>query len=321
MDSVMADPPLSAAVVICAYDEGRWQHTLEAIRSVSGQDEAPDEIILVVDHNPSLAEQLRREMPGLSVLESEEEPGASGARNTGMRHTSSDIIAFMDDDAVASKGWLSGLKELYEEDPLVIAAGGSVSASWPGPKPHWFPDEFAWVVGASYLGQPTHRAEVRNLYGGNMSLRRRNGERLLAFSQEVSRTGHRLAGGEDTLFSIELGRASPNGRIVYDPDLAVYHHVRPQYTSFRHFVRRCWSEGTSKAAVAGVVGPADALSVERRYVRHTLLPGILRRVRDSIRHRNLEQLAQGAAIAVGLLATSAGYLAGSLRSHRRQSTP
>ncbi len=308
---------LTAAVIICAFADDRWELTLNAVRSAIEQDEPPDEVLLVVDHNPQLAQRLMRSLSGVRVLESEEEPGLSGARNTGLDHTSCEIIAFLDDDAVADTGWLKSLRAVYQDEPTVVGVGGAVLPVWPGVKPHWFPGEFGWTLGCSYDGQPTQRHDVRNLLGSNMSARRSDEIALPRFSHGLGHVGRRPLGCEETQFFIELARAMPGSHIVYEPNITVRHTVHLQRTKVRYFIRRCWSEGLSKAVVAKTVGSGEALSIERTYVRTTLVAGIARRVHHAIRDHNLDDLAQAAAIVVGLFVTTCGYLAGVSRRHGR----
>ena len=52
----------AASVVICAYTVDRWLEIGEAVRSALGQATAPNrEVILSVDHNPTLAQRALRE--------------------------------------------------------------------------------------------------------------------------------------------------------------------------------------------------------------------------------------------------------------------
>ena len=46
-------------VVICAYTFDRWDDTLAAVASVRSQTTQPDQIVVVVDHNPPLYARLR----------------------------------------------------------------------------------------------------------------------------------------------------------------------------------------------------------------------------------------------------------------------
>src|SRR5258706_9496995 len=87
---------LNVTVVICAYTEARWHHTEAAVRSVLSQQRRPQQVLLVIDHNAALAARARQEFPALTVLDSNGEPGLSGARNTGLRAATCGVTAFLD---------------------------------------------------------------------------------------------------------------------------------------------------------------------------------------------------------------------------------
>ncbi|HMA47773.1 MAG TPA: glycosyltransferase family 2 protein, partial [Frankiaceae bacterium] len=94
--------------------------------------------------------------------------GLSGARNTGVRRAGGEVVAFLDDDAVASRAWLARLAAPYR-DPRVVGVGGAAVPHFVAGRPVWLPPEFDWVVGCSYRGQPVRPAPVRNFIGANMS--------------------------------------------------------------------------------------------------------------------------------------------------------
>src|SRR3954470_8525034 len=54
----------SVSVVICAYSDRRLRLLSETIESVRAQTPTPDEIVLVVDHNPGLAGGAPAAAPG-----------------------------------------------------------------------------------------------------------------------------------------------------------------------------------------------------------------------------------------------------------------
>jgi glycosyltransferase involved in cell wall biosynthesis len=161
---VVAKPPIS--VVICAHTEKRWNETCAAVESVRAQSYPSQEIIVVVDHNPALATSLDAALRDVRVVENREERGLSGGKNTGVAIAQGDIVAFLDDDAVADPDWLKFFADSYT-DPAVIGVGGLTLPNWRLPRPAWFPREFDWVVGCTYRGMPETRAPVRNLLGGN----------------------------------------------------------------------------------------------------------------------------------------------------------
>jgi GT2 family glycosyltransferase len=304
-------PPtaLTVSVVICAYTMERWADIADAVASVQAQTRQAHEIILVADHNTELAGAARAAFPGVRVIENADSQGLSGARNTGIGAAAGDIVAFLDDDAAAGPTWLESMLAHYD-DPDVQGVGGSATAVWRGgPRPRWLPAEFDWVVGCTYLGQPTATAPVRNLVGCNMSFRREVFALVGGFSAAVGRIGRRPLGCEETELCIRLGHALPDGKLLFDPAVNVAHRVSPDRRRFRYFRSRCYSEGLSKAMVSRLVGANSGLSAERTYVRSVLPRGVL----QGLRQFASLQPAGGArafAIVFGLAATSLGYARG-----------
>lgn len=316
-DGGTVPPPvaLRASVVVCAYSDARWEQLSAALASVAAQDPRPAETVLVVDHNPVLLERARAAFPGVSVVPNAQAQGLSGARNTGVRHSTGDVVAFLDDDARAEGGWLRALLRAFE-DPSVIGAGGLVAPDWTSGRPSWFPEEMLWVVGCSYRGLPTVSRPVRNPIGASMAFRRHAFTSAGEFALGIGRLEALPLGCEETELAIRVRRANPDSTILHVPDAVVRHSVAPERATWRYFTRRCWAEGLSKALVARHVGSADGLASERTYAAVTLPAGMLRGLADGARGDGWGLLRAGAIVA-GLVTTVAGYVAGCLRRSRR----
>ena len=311
------DPPHTVSVVICAYTERRWGRLVDAIESVRTQQLSPDQIVLVVDHNEELLRRAQLMFHGdVEVLANTETTGLSGARNTGVRVVTSDVVAFLDDDAEAEPEWLQKL--IAEYLPDVVGAGGLALPVWPpGGRPRWFPQEFDWVVGCSYRGLPETVAPQRNLIGAAMSFRRSVFEEVGYFDTAMGRLGTLPLGCEETEFALRVHSAYVGGELVHVPLARVRHHVGAERTELRYFLRRCYSEGVSKAAVAERAGREQALASEHAYVRSTLPSGILDGFRAGLRG-DVGGIARSVMILVGLMATAAGYVAPNRRRLKRE---
>jgi glycosyltransferase involved in cell wall biosynthesis len=302
---------VDTSVVICAHDARRWANLGQAVASVVRQSRAPREVVVVIDHNAELLERARRELDSATVVENRESRGLGGARNSGVAAASGEIVAFLDDDAVASEDWLQTLAAGYD-DPAVAGVGGSIEPIWESGRPAWFPEEFDWVVGCTFTGMPRQRGEVRNLIGCNMSFRRELLEALGCF-----RLGY---GCDETEFCIRLRQRWPEKSLVYAPEARVFHSVPAERVSFRNFLSRCYFEGGSKAVVTRLAGRQDALASERTYTRETLPAGLAQALADFCAG-DRSGIARAGAISGGLAATTAGYLTGLLmvqRSARRR---
>lgn len=306
MNSSRRAPTVS--VVVCAYTMARWHLLGRALESVRSQTAPVVEILLVVDHCPELLARAE-ELPGVRVFANVGPRGLSGARNTGVAAASGEVVAFLDDDAMAAPDWLEHLLRPYD-DPGVVGVGGHVVAEWEGGKPAWFPPEFNWVVGCSYVGQPTVSSVVRNPIGANMSFRRAALLAVGGFSADVGRVGARPLGCEETELSIRVARRDPTASIVLEPRAVVRHHVPGDRSRWGYFWRRCWAEGLSKASVSRLTDPRSALSSERSYALRTLPRGAARGMADAVRRGESGGAARALAIGAGLTITTAGYATG-----------
>jgi GT2 family glycosyltransferase len=300
----------TVSVVVCAYTAARWDALKAVIEALSDQTLAPAEVVVVIDHNPELLERVRRRFPAVKALANASRQGLSGARNTGVTAASSPIVAFLDDDALPARDWLATLVAPYE-DADVMATGGRCEPDWLAGRPRWFPQEFDWVVGCTYLGLPEETAEIRNPIGASMSFRRHALDAAGVFREDMGRVGRTPLGCEETELAIRMRRRLPSSRIIYVPRAAVWHLVPEERARFPYFLARCHAEGISKALVTSAAGAGRALASERRYAYEILPRGVLRGVVDALRG-DLAGLARTAAIVVGLAVTVAGYVRGSL---------
>ena len=293
------------SVVICAYTTRRWSDLCQSMESVLAQNASVSELILVVDHSEDLHELAVARYGAdarVKVLRNVETQGLSGARNTGVGAASGDVVAFLDDDAAAEPDWTTALMRHYD-DARVACVGGYAAPVWPGDRPTWMPAEFDWVVGCSYVGQPTQLQPVRNPIGCNMSMRRSVMSVVGGFRSEVGRVGTTPVGGEETELCIRIQASAPENLVLYDPDMRVRHHVSLDRTTLRYFVRRCYHEGMSKAIVTELADAAQTLSTETAYVRHVLPRGVLRGVTSM----TTAGMSRALVILLGLTVTSAGY--------------
>ena len=303
------------SVVICAYTLDRWDDITAAVTSLRDQVRKPDEVLLVSDHNPELLDRAQAAFPDVTCLPNTGPRGLSGARNSGVAAANGQVVAFLDDDATASRDWVAAMLDPYR-DADVIGVGGAVLPAWRAPRPAWFPDEFLWVLGCTYTGQPTTRAEIRNPIGANMSFRRDAFAAAGGFDPDMGRTGADAAGCEETEFAIRVRRVLAGTRLVQEPAATCLHSVSPDRVTRRYFRRRCRAEGRSKAVVSRLAGSDAALASERTYLLHVLPRGVLAGIRDALRG-DRPGAARAWAIIEGTALTAASYLLARARLVRK----
>ncbi|MEU7903398.1 glycosyltransferase family 2 protein [Actinoplanes sp. NPDC049118] len=275
----MADTAQVSVVIPC-HTERNWDTLVRAVAAALGQRPLPPaEVVVVVDHNPALLERARRHLAGVTVLENRFEPGASGNRNTGARHTTTPLIAFLDGDITAGPDWLAQLIDPFA-DPEVVGTGGAIAAAWSRSRPNWLPDELLWAFGASYTGMPTTTAAVRNVWSASMAVRRDVFTAVGGFRDGFGKIGNRNR-PEDTELCLRMSEGG--GRWMYVPDAVVEHDVPPERSTFRFLMRRCYAEGRGKVQMARLLRGSRTLGAERSYLTRTLPRAVLREVSGTVR--------------------------------------
>lgn len=311
----------SVSVVIPTYTMERWDFLGATIASARAQSLAPLDVVVVVDHNPDLFARATRDLPDVTVVENTGARGVSGARNSGVKASRGDVVAFLDDDAVASPEWLATLLR-HLLDPEVVGAGCRVDGLWEGVRPAWFPGEFGWTLGLSYEGMPKAPLAVRNVWTCAMVVRRSAFEMVGGFRDDFGKVGTRSL-PEDTDLCLRISSAlEKKDNWVYDPTTAIGHQVPAARATFRYFLSRCYLQGWGKAAMATMDGFGESTSMERSYASRTLPAGVRRGIREAARG-DFSGAVRSLSIVMGLTFAVAGYLwylQGRLRPWRRDGT-
>jgi GT2 family glycosyltransferase len=326
----MVEKDLTATIVIPCYTADRWDTLVDAIVSASIQTYA-SRIVVVVDHNPTLAARLRGRFRaealgeadgGVTVLENRFARGVSGARNTGAFAAGSDLLAFLDDDATADPVWLEQLVEAYVSSPGAVGAGGAILPVWEDSEPTWLPEEFLWTVSAT----PPDRApgRVRNVWGASMLVERSPFMEAGGFSTTFGKLGD-VPEPEDTELCLRMSaREDIALGWMFAPKAIVWHAVPRQRSTWSYFLQRCWSEGAGKAALAAHdAREATDLGDETDFVRSVLGRGLGRSFRKTLAGDRTAP-GQAAAMFLGIAWAGSGFVLTSLRrrrSARRQGVP
>jgi glycosyltransferase involved in cell wall biosynthesis len=299
--------PVMAAktsVVIASHTLQRRAALTEAVVSALAQD--PYEVVVAVDNNADLYDWVRTQWTAVVPVHHQGTHGASATRNAGARVAAGRLLAFLDDDAVARPGWLQSLTAPLAR-PEVVGVGGLVEPVWLGPVPKWMPDEFLWVVGASYRGLPSTAAPVRNVWSMNLAVAQEDFWAVDGFREGFGKTGHRSQ-PEDTDFCIRLTTTFKGRTCWYEPSARIGHMIPPDRGTLRFFVRRCFNEGQGKADIAALLGSDEGLRDERRHAGKTLPEGIRRELRRAFAAREFSAVQRVSAMCIGLGAAGLGYL-------------
>ena len=231
------DDTAAIDVCVCTY---RRPAVTEALRSIALQTAGARPIRIVVADNAAqptaqaLVAQTARET-GLDVVYVHAPANnISIARNACLDAANGEWLAFLDDDEIASPGWLNGLIGEAERGQW-DAVLGPVQAVYSDNTP-------AWVrTGNFHSTRPVFvRGHIRTGYTGNVLIRRAS-IGTLRFRTELGRTG-----GEDEDFFNRLHDAG--GRIGYAPDALAYEAIPPDRATLKWLIRRSFRTGQTYGA-------------------------------------------------------------------------
>ncbi|MGJ3251763.1 MAG: glycosyltransferase family A protein [Elainellaceae cyanobacterium] len=260
----MPSPLMSA--IICTHN--RDTYLGKAIDSLLDQEfENEFEIIVVdnasTDRTRNVVES-RLPHPRLRYIY-EPVTGLSVARNTGARDARGEILAYLDDDAIASPGWLQSLYAAYQTHDQLAIAGGRVTLIW-SPEitpPPWLSSGLAGNLGLYDLGESVVYIDRPGMTprGLNYSIRKVFLDEVGGFDVNLGRVGKNLLSNEELrMTELALGMG---WQVAYLPDAHVAHHVAPERLQRSWFLNRSWWQGISECYREQLAGQAGSRQIVR----------------------------------------------------------
>lgn len=229
---------ISLDLVICTYNNARLLDvTLAAIRR---QRVSPGVAwgVLVVNNNctDDTAAVVARHAAVAPVpvrMVEERRQGLTPARVAGVRHSTGDWIAFVDDDCVLAEDWVEQVATFAREHPDCGAFGGRVVLEWEAPPPDVvlrFPYAYA---GKNHGDRACRRPWIA---GAGMVVRRAALADCGWIDRQFlpDRIGKRLVSGGDMEMSLRVAARHP---VWYNPAAHLRHVIPPERTT-RAYLRR-----------------------------------------------------------------------------------
>jgi GT2 family glycosyltransferase len=304
-------PGMQVSVVCCTYDEAMYDAFRDAADSVLAQTYRDVELVVVVDGTEPLYERIEGaygDRDDVTITCNDENRGLAASRNVGWRLADGDVVAFIDDDAVADETWIERLIAVYEERD-VDAVGGKMVPEWVAGRPRFLPEEFYWLVGVTHRGFADGAGEVRNTNGSNMSFRREVLAELSGFDESLGRQGAAQLQAEETEFCARLRRETGRG-MWYEPDAEVAHKVFAERTRLGFLFRRAFWQGYSKRVMEDLVNESGG--VERDFLGQLLGEFVPARVRWLVGSPSIERAGQLVMLLALTGTVGLGYLYGSV---------
>ncbi len=266
---------MMVSVIVSTYGMERIRDTHQALDSLLISSDPDSEILVVIDRNEELSANIEKHYGGRIRIVISETKGLSNARNLGVEKARGEIVAFMDDDAIACPGWIGSVRKAFTENPEADAATGRIEPEWMEPGLDWLPRPLYWIVSCTYTDLPAGE-ENRTVIGANMAFRKKKLQEIGGFHLQlgavqkwkkrggkwISKTG--LVGEERDL-CIRL--LNSGGKIAYSPDMAVKHKVYGFRLTMKNMLERCYWEGYSKGLIEKKYSKMT-LAVEKNYIFH-----------------------------------------------------
>jgi len=311
---------VQVSVVLCTHTLDRYAYLADAAESVLSGTYDDIEVVCVSDGNEAVFERMQADYGDDDRVVTtclDENSGLLTARNRGADVASGEVVAFLDDDAIACDRWLELLVEAYE-DHDAIAVGGRMTPRWeaPGGEPDILPAEFYWLVGVTHRGfgpdgDPDEAGWVRNTMGSNISFRAETFDALGGFDTDIGgRKGdNHLQGGESELCA--RLRAEYDEHVYYVPEATVEHRVFDYRTEPDWLLERAFWQGYSKRGMERFV--PESTGDEDEFLARLLLEFAPGRLRGLVRRPSVAAALQLCFLFLFTGAVGAGYGYGVLK--------
>ena len=273
--------PRISAVVATHNGSAHLPHALPALFPDAQDLDAGAYEVLVIDNastdgSGDLARTLARGVPNLRVVE-EPAPGLSRARNRGIHEAAAPTIAFIDDDAAASPGWLASYVRLFAEERNAWSAGGPIAVRWMSARPRWWTGGLDEIFNRWDRGPKRHALRYPKVpIGTNMAFRRSAFDTAGLFDEGLGRTGGSLNAGEEAEIALRIRAAG--GRSYYEPGALVHHFGYADRLSPAFARRRAAAHARARCRV-------DLRHFGVRRVPHQLARVTLGALRVALHHR------------------------------------
>lgn len=177
---------------------------------------------------------------------------SSDSRNKGWKKAKGEIVAFIDDDAIAGKIWLQSIANAFLKAAETVGiVGGRIIPVFESPRPSWLPPERDFLLPAYDLGE-----EIRLFPKGdlpitvNAAFRRSVLEDVGGFDTRLGLkkdADYPYIGGEDSFIGKQV--LEKGYTILYYPSAQVFHPVASERLKKSFFLKREFREGVTTIAL------------------------------------------------------------------------
>lgn len=230
-----AKDKIGISVVVCSYNRDKFIKS--ALNCLANQTLSASvyEIVIIdnmsTDNTSFLCKEFIKDNPSVNVryfLETNK--GLSFARNRGVKEAYGDIIAFVDDDAEASREFLKSIVDFAVQNDNFAGFGGKVIPKYEGGKePEWMNKYLNGFVGKVDHGDKPllYTKKMKYPVGCNMAYTRKILQEAGGFNNQLTFRS------DDKYIFHEVVKI--NSRVFYLPEAIVYHNIDASRVTFENF--------------------------------------------------------------------------------------
>jgi len=235
---------MNLSIIICSYNRGNLIFSaLESIRKQNFDKQLFE--LIVVDNNSTdntvgIVKEFESRNPDMNfVYTVEMNQGLSFARNKGISIAKGEIVAFIDDDAIAHEDFAKNITHRFNEYKSYDALGGKVIPVYEiGEEPAWMSKYIERMVSKVDYGDKVKDFKKKYPVGCNMAFRKHVFEKVGLFNTNLN-----LRSDDKYIFN-KIAKA--NLKVLYAPDIVVWHNIEKERTTDRFIIRLSRLNGRSE---------------------------------------------------------------------------
>lgn len=227
----------------------RCEYLRNTVISLQRQNFSKDDYeIIVVDNNSrdetsEVVKECNKNGKKKIIYVKEPDIGLHNARHTGAKAAKGEILAYVDDDVICDKNWLSELIKPYG-DPQVGCVGGKILPKWKAKSPEWIRPRPSYLSLLD-LGNEIKELKTPSIYGCNFSIRKSLLFKVGGFNPDVFGDKKLIWYGGDGETGLLRKVLRLRKKIIYTPHALVWHVIPKSRLTLDYFKRKRFIEGIS----------------------------------------------------------------------------
>ena len=240
---------ITLSIIICAYN--REYLIGKCLDHFANQTNKDFELVIINNNSTDRTEEICNEFierhKELNIhLVFEQKQGLCAARNRGIRESTGDWIAYIDDDAFADMAYVENFIHFVTQNPQARVCGGRIFPYFETKRPKWLSKYILSIVTTLDKGDKVTFFKYRSYpVGANMMIHREIFEQYGLFDEEMGIKGENrsVSSDEKEFFMRFLGKKI---QAYYLPDVSVQHWVPDSRLTKEFLYKQSLTIGTSE---------------------------------------------------------------------------